>query len=408
MTRVSGSSAFRPRVILATALALVLAWLVLLAASWNLGTVNSKAASLTLFPEDPELTYARAMSDLQESGGAEGLPGILSSVDGAAYLHPLDARPLSLHALDKLLEDPSAPPVPLLEAARQRNPRLVEARLLLFEAYGRSDRGEDALAEAQSLSVLMPGERGMIVRLSAGLARFQDRADRGNFGRALAGSSLNRDVLRRLVASGVSGAEILEFAEGMRGVARDPAQRQGAASAVEALLGKRDLVTARALWAVLYDTDIALAGAALADPELGGEDATPPFSWRLSSGRVGLAEFREGGLEIYTYGRRSGVLAGQLLMLAPGKYRLASVVSSVDGRVPDGFSWRVVCMQKSRALIDLRLSAFAADGTAPDADFVIPETGCSAQYLRLTGGAGEQSRSQSARIENVTLERVPE
>jgi hypothetical protein len=75
----------------------------------------------------------------------------------------------------------------------------------------------------------------------------------------------------------------------------------------------------------------------------------------------------------------------QLMLLAPGHYRLAGQVKSDDLRTTRGLWWRLSCVngsaEKSLAQTDL------VSGTHPwsdfQVDFEVPAAGCAFQWLRL-------------------------
>src|SRR4029078_4582807 len=74
----------------------------------------------------------------------------------------------------------------------------------------------------------------------------------------------------------------------------------------------------------------------------------PPFNWTLTSSTVGLAERQSGGkLHVIFYGQEDGVLASQLLVLAPGTYRLAMRVTG-GGAQLRSLRWSLTCA-KARA-----------------------------------------------------------
>src|SRR3569623_739985 len=154
--RLAGGS--RAQVLVTAAWALALAVLVLLSTCWNLGRATGTGVRLSLFPQDPAITYDQAFDDLRASKG-RALPALLPRVDQAVHFDPLDGRPLFFHALDRILTSRSSPPLAMLEASRRQNPRLVETRLLLLDAYGRSGRAGAAMGEANTLMALLSSQQ---------------------------------------------------------------------------------------------------------------------------------------------------------------------------------------------------------------------------------------------------------
>jgi hypothetical protein len=123
-----------------------------------------------------------------------------------------------------------------------------------------------------------------------------------------------------------------------------------------------------------------------------------PFNWSLTSSNVGFAERRGGGgLNVMFHGREDGVLASQLLLLPPGRYRL-TVQGAGLGAHAESLAWTVVC----------------ANGNAVIASATLPETvrsglpltvgpSCPAQYLRLAGTASDMPQAADATIGAVRL-----
>lgn len=380
-------------------------FLVVLTAAWNLERTTS-SGPLSVLPPDPTVTNDMALDRLRDSSG-RALPELLPQVDSTVDLNPLDGRPLLFHALQRVLA-PGAntnPPIAMLEDARRQNPRLVETRLLLLDAYGRTGRAKNAMGEARALMILLPQQRAVIVRLIAGLAGRPGGPEA--LEHALPTSAVKGDVMLRLAQTGTDSALLQRFAMTMRGIARDPSERQWVGQLVSNVARRPDPQAARALWAILYDVDPARVGAALTDPDFLHSAGDAPFGWSYFSGGAGLAGVREGGLEVFYYGRSKADFASQMLMLAPGDYRLTSKASSSDDEAPQGLGWTLTCAGAGapKPLLAAQLPLFMGPVEQP-VPFSIPAEGCMTQVLRLNGTPSDPVRNQSARIEHVHIERV--
>jgi hypothetical protein len=389
--------------VLATAAwALALAFLVALTTAWNVARPTRDVPLLSPFPQDPSITYDQALDRMRASRG-RALPALLPAVDRAVHLDPLDGRPLFLHALKQVLTSKSAPPIAMLEAARQRSPRFAETRLLLLDLYGRHGRPQDAIGEAQSLMNLLPEQRLLVVRLIAGLAGRPGGPQA--LASALPASAVKGNVMLRLAQTGADSALLQRLAGGMRGLARDPDERGWIASLVTGIARRPDPAGARALWAIFHDADPAQVGTAVTDPEFAADSGDPPFGWSFTPGKAGIATVRDGALDVYYYGRANAVFASQMLMLQPGDYLLTAQATSTDAQAPRGLAWQVACLDGTKPLATAGLAGVIGDagGAVP---FTVPPTGCALQSLQLKGTVSDVPASQSARIERVAIDRA--
>ena len=83
--------------------------------------------------------------------------------------------------------------------------------------------------------------------------------------------------------------------------------------------------------------------ATIFDPDFKNRVAPQPFAWTLTSSNVGLAERGPGGgLRVIYYGQEDGVLASQLLLLKPGRYRL-TMRAGGDPQRSRSLVWTVTC-----------------------------------------------------------------
>ena len=139
--------------------------------------------------------------------------------------------------------------------------------------------------------------------------------------------------------------------------------------------------------------------AALHDPDFTDRRSPPPFNWELAQSPVGLAERRPGsGLHVIFYGSQGGMLARQLLTLAPGNYRLRM---RATGQISDplGLSWSVRLAPGRKA--PLAQFPMRSPGTF-NWTFNIP-AGCAAQWIELNGRAQDMSGRSDVTISGLTL-----
>ena len=133
------------------------------------------------------------------------------------------------------------------------------------------------------------------------------------------------------------------------------------------------------------------------NPAFAVVSAPPPFNWAYPQSGEGVAEpDGKGGLDILYYGRVNAVLASQLLLLPPGRYRLAMNVAE-GGRNEGATHWILRCAAGGKVLGDLPLKAGAV-GVA----FAVPP-GCEAQWLELQGVAGDMPQTTELKLQELRL-----
>ena len=141
----------------------------------------------------------------------------------------------------------------------------------------------------------------------------------------------------------------------------------------------------------------------LTNPSFAKIDAPPPFNWEFGSGSFGVAEPVDGGrLRVIYYGRESGDLASQLLLLRPGQYRIAMNASG-DAKGASGLEWSIMCEPSKAKVASVPLGAATPAGKRVGATFAIPAKDCPAQWLKLSGAPKDVAKSEQATIGNLEL-----
>lgn len=139
-----------------------------------------------------------------------------------------------------------------------------------------------------------------------------------------------------------------------------------------------------------------------------GAVALPPFTWQLSDGAGGSAGIAPAtGLTIDYAGTDGATLASQLLLLAPGRYRVTTEArfasSSNDGVAP--LVWELTCQSDQTALTTLAVPLDGTTGRIVGTPFDVP-AGCVAQTLALKVNSAEFAKHLSGQIRNVSVEAV--
>lgn len=384
---------------LASAAGLLLAWQVV-KTSWadTLARRNPPAAA-RLAPDHPSVKIGMAMYEFARNNGAVS-PASQAEALGALADYPIAEEPFLLAAVSALAAGESARGEKLLLEARSRNPRSRMTRLLLLDRYLRNGRIEEASGEIAGLTTLVPETARVLVPELARMAMDPRTAPamRAVLRREPA---LLGGVLARLAATKASPEAIMDLAGPMA------AQRSADPDAWQSVLVRRlieegDLPRAYALWRTFTGVGGEGTAKGLYDADFSGLPGSAPFNWRLTANGDGAAERQNGALQVAYYGRTPMMLAEQLLLLAPGRYRLSFEAEGDASGEGSRLVWSLACVGSQGSLLELPLSnvgpspsSFAAEATVP--------AGCRGQWLRLRGLAAEFPTEQSATIRKVRV-----
>jgi hypothetical protein len=281
-------------------------------------------------------------------------------------------------------------------AAQWRDPRSMAAAYFLANYYLRSGHVLDGLKQTVLLARLSPSGAGAAAPFIAAYA-----SNRSNWPqmRELFRSQgwLQEGVLTTLAQNARNVDAILALA--------DANHRKPSSSWLRPLLSNLvangDYGRARAIWSSIGGGQA--GNALLFDEDFSQPDPPPPFNWSLASSTVGLAERQEKGkrLHVIFYGNEDGVLAGQLLLLPPGAYRLQMQLVGSPLH-PEALRWSIRCDKKSgEPLAITALDAAAKNGWT----IQVPEN-CPAQRLELFGRTGDIAQQSEATITGLSLSRA--
>lgn len=336
-------------------------------------------------PHHPGIVLARASEALVRQHGILDR-ATLDAVERAAAAAPMDARAYLILGHQRLLDGQPQRAVTTLEAGQRLDPRQRLIHLLLLDRYLRTGRYAEAASQFSVLARLMGQTQAPIADAMAQMSLAPETRDAVR--RTLATDrNLERAVLIALARSDAPPAAIFALAT--------PAARAEAGSArswgpvlVSHLVERGRMPAARAVWARIYNVPDEQAAAPIFNAAFAKSPASPPFNWALAAGGLGAADLRQGGLSIDWYGRDSGDLASQLLVLRPGRYRFSFVVESGKTDAAAPLSWTLACAKdKGATLMNAPVLAAAARRRLLT-DFVVP-VGCPAQVLAVHGEAGE-------------------
>ena len=353
-------------------------------------------------PDHPRVQISLAMVYFYLQGGRVPEERRRAALDALKHA-PLADEPYLLAAVNALAAGKNAQGEQMLEEARRRNPRLRMARLLLLDRYLREHKVKESVGEMKALGNLIGGAASAV--LTPALARMaQDPATSAQMVPMLrAEPTLHEAVLENLIVTGADDSVVLNVA--------GPSARSGGSepwksALLSRMVSRHDFAKAWILWESFTGYRDDGAGKGIYDAGFAGLPGTPPFNWELSSGGAGVAERSQvHALQVDYFGRDNGKLAGQLLMLQPGRYRLSFRASGNAPGEGSRLVWAISCEQGNTQLLQLPLTGVASGQKKFAGEFTVPATNCPAQWLTLTGIVGDVETAQEATIAGLAIDR---
>lgn len=353
------------------------------------------SALANLWPSHPQVELWRTMSEIgARAGRGQSLtPHILQSVDRIAAKAPLAPEPYLVRGALAQLEKRDGAAERLFVAAAWRDPRAVAAHYFLADRYLKTRRVEQALTEMAVLSRLVPATaQSFAPAVASFVASPSARPAVRRFLRT--SPEFEPGVLFELARNPANADLVLQLWSG----GRAPPSPNWQGQIVQSLVKAGQFDKAKAVWRRV--SGLKTSSALLFNPEFRALPAPEPFNWAFNA-TGGVVEPAEGDrLRVIYYGREDAVLAEQLLMLAPGRYRL-SLEYSGGSRGEGSVAWAVRCRPSDRMIGQIPLSADRA-GKPVELAFDVPE-GCRVQSLRLVGAPAEFSSSVEVMVGKLRL-----
>jgi hypothetical protein len=363
---------------------------------------DAPALAAAMSPNEPRAALGLALRQMDVGSGAVPAGPRQAAMDALSRA-PLADEPFLFAGTAAIEAGRAAEGEALIEEARRRDPRRRPTRLFLLDRYLRTDRIDQAGLELVSLRRLVPGVAEALAPQLAMMIR--DERSGTSLIRVLGRDpGLQQAVLSSLAQNGADPDLILRIASAAPPAVPTrlglPWQRQLLGSLVE----RGDLARALRLWRSFAGLPAGPDDKAVHDGRFQHLPGADPFNWVLYTGASAIAErTRTPSLDVQFFGRETIDLASQLLVLRPGRYRLSVRVEGSAKGDDSRLAWRVFCRgNPTEPLLDLPLRDVSAAPRTVAGDFTVPG-GCSGQWLRLAGIAGEFPSTQAASILDVAV-----
>jgi hypothetical protein len=314
----------------------------------------------------------------------------------AAAKEPLAPEPFLVRGIQAQLAGEEMAAQRAFEAAQWRDPRSLPAAYFLADRYFQTGDSTRGLREVAVLARLAPTGTGTVAPYLAAYA-----ASPANWPKLRQLFEANPDLadptLTKLASNAATVPAVLALAD-PREKARDAPWLP---PLLNSLIGAGQYGQARAIWERVSAFPSS-SGELVYDAGFTDKMAPPPFNWALTSSTVGVAERQSGRrLHVVFYGQEDGILATELLLLRPGRYRLSMQLLGDPTRAR-ALAWSIWCDKTDAPIASVTVDAAAANGWS----FQVPAS-CPAQWLKLSGSSSDVSQQSDVSIAAFSLERVP-
>jgi hypothetical protein len=340
---------------------------------------------------DAELTGSMTQIAHAARAGQRVPASVFATIDDAAVKAPISPVPYLVRGVQAQLSGDTHTAERAFVAAQWRDPRSLAAAYFLADRYFRAGDTKNGLRQVAALARLAGSGPQIVAPYIAAYARNPANwADlRGLFRH---NPSLADAAYLALASDPRNAPAVLALSGGGRAIAGS----QWFPVLLKSLSDAGEYQRAYAIWAQAAGVG-PRSGELLHDAGFQDRTSPPPFNWALTASTVGLAERASGGkLHLLFYGQDDGSLARQLLLLAPGTYRLSSPLLP-GGSNPQAVTWSLKC---DKAAEPLSTGAIGSPWT-----FTVPP-GCRAQWLELVGKSADMPQQTDVTVGAVQLQRV--
>ena len=350
-----------------------------------------------LWSGHPESEIGVAMIDIALASRARRpIPAAaFTQIADAAGKAPLAPQPFLVRGVQAEVAGDNATAQRAFEAAQWRDPRSLPAAYFLADRYFRSGDVRNGLREVAALARLSPDGGTAAVPY---VAQYATNPSNWPALRELFGG--NPLFAQRVLIALASNIQTVPAAFAL-GKPSHNGDQTWLSVLVNTLVNAGDYPKARAAWTRLAGGS-ARPGELIHDTDFRDSTSPAPFNWQLTSSTVGLAERQRGGrLHVLFYGQEDGTLASQLLLLAPGTYRLSMRLAGDPARA-HALAWSLWCDKAAQPLASVTLDTAAARGW----QLSVPP-GCPAQWLKLSGVSADIPQQVDVSITGLALAKGP-
>lgn len=319
--------------------------------------------------------------------------GAFAMIDDAAVKSPLAPEPFLVAGVKDKMAGKLEAARRVFVAAQRRDPRSLPAAYFLADYYFRTGHVLDGLQQTTLLARLSPGGVTAVAPFIASYA--QNRANWPQM-RALFRSQegFEDQVLSVLASNSANADAVLALADAGHRSPTSP----WLATLLQSLVTSGDYARARAIWASVGGGE---NGELIYDSSFSSPGPPPPFNWSFASSTIGLGERQPGKrLHVIFYGNDDGVLASELLTLAPGTYRLQMQLVGAPVH-SETLRWSIRCDKVQEPIAIAAVTDAASRGWT----FQVPAN-CPAQWLELSGRSGDIAQQSEVTIAGLGLSRV--
>jgi len=384
------------RAVLAALATLILAAAVVRNAAVGAWTPDQPQKAARLWAGHPAVERAEAMAAVGTSArqGAAADAATMARFNDIALKEPMSIEPLMVRGIEAQASGDLPRAERLFRTAEARQGRALAPHYFLADLFLRTGRVEDGLREVANLSRLSSGGFAQGAPYLAEFARAPE-----NWPRMRTVLASQPELIDPVLDTLATNPDNLRAVLALADSSRLNAEARWVPIMLDSMVKANRAGDARALWARM--TGNPPTAELVHDPDFRDARSPPPFNWLLTQSAVGLAERQSGaGLHLIYYGSQGGTLLRQLLILAPGDYRLG-IESSGHVADPTALIWTLTCGDKSQPLATLPMPDAGNRGWR----FSIP-AGCPAQWLTLVGREQDMSGQSDILIRRVRVERV--
>lgn len=343
----------------------------------------------------PSVERPRAMVQVaRTAGGRRQIPqSALDLLAAVSVKDPLAPEPFLVRGLQAELRGDGDIAERAFHAAQRRDPSSLAAAYFLADRYFRKGDITRGLPQVAAVARLSPGGSTTVAPYLANYAR-----DPANWSALrnffIEHRDLSGPVLTGLATNARSAQAVLALADPKEKLLNAP----WLGTLLNSLVIAGKYAQAQAIWARASGLK---PEPYLYDATFSDKASPPPFNWKLTSSAVGLAERQPGGrLHVVFYGRQNGILATQLLLLPRSEYEMSAQLTG-DVAHARSLNWSIWCDKAAVAIGSVSLDGAAEHGWR----FSVP-SGCRAQWLNLSGVAGNPPQQVDATISALKLQRV--